>query len=370
MGKRWDGGDVAFQPDTWARVLRVLRPGGFLVAFGGARRFHRLACAIEDAGFELVDGLLWLYGNGFPKGLDVAKAIDKRRDDRSDVYRVTALVARARDAGGRTNAMIDDEFGTRGMAGHWTSLKSQPAVPSNEVWRELKALLRMYPIGPELAGELDEADDLVAAINERKGSYGDAWHAREVTGEMQVWDNRRAVQMTSADGKRRDRAHSLEAQQWEGWNTALKPGWEPIVMARKPTPRTVVETVRLYGTGALNIGACRLPLEVGESEGRWPANVMLDEAAAAMLDAQSGESRGSAVSDHPSESTARTYGKFNRRASSGGYYDEGGASRFFYTAKASSEERDAGCEDLLWRLEPDGHPAPVSIEEWREPEPP
>lgn len=67
MGMDWDGGDVAFQPDTWREVLRVLKPGGYLLAFGGSRTYHRLACAIEDAGFEIRDQIMWIYGSGFPK---------------------------------------------------------------------------------------------------------------------------------------------------------------------------------------------------------------------------------------------------------------------------------------------------------------
>lgn len=77
MGQTWDGGDVAFQPDTWAEVLRVLKPGGHLVAFSGTRTYHRMVCAIEDAGFEVRDQLAWVYGSGFPKSLDVSKQIDK-----------------------------------------------------------------------------------------------------------------------------------------------------------------------------------------------------------------------------------------------------------------------------------------------------
>lgn len=73
MGMKWDGGDVAFQPATWAEVWRVLKPGGFLVAFGGTRTYHRLVCAIEDGGFEVRDMIAWLYGSGFPKGTDKAK---------------------------------------------------------------------------------------------------------------------------------------------------------------------------------------------------------------------------------------------------------------------------------------------------------
>lgn len=67
MGMKWDGGDVAFDPETWRDALRVLKPGGHLLAFGGSRTYHRLACAIEDAGFEIRDQIMWLYGSGFPK---------------------------------------------------------------------------------------------------------------------------------------------------------------------------------------------------------------------------------------------------------------------------------------------------------------
>jgi site-specific DNA-methyltransferase (adenine-specific) len=77
MGKAWDGGDVAFRPETWAAVGACLKPGAHLLAFGGTRTFHRTACAIEDAGFEIRDCVMWLYGSGFPKSHDVAKAIDK-----------------------------------------------------------------------------------------------------------------------------------------------------------------------------------------------------------------------------------------------------------------------------------------------------
>lgn len=77
MGKTWDGGDIALRPETWAEVLRVLRPGAHLLAFGGTRTFHRMACAIEDAGFELRDTVMWIYGSGFPKSHDVSKGIDR-----------------------------------------------------------------------------------------------------------------------------------------------------------------------------------------------------------------------------------------------------------------------------------------------------
>jgi DNA modification methylase len=75
MGKQWDKGVPS--AETWAEVLRVLKPGSFLLAFGGTRTYHRLTCAIEDAGFEIRDCLMWLYGSGFPKSHDISKGIDK-----------------------------------------------------------------------------------------------------------------------------------------------------------------------------------------------------------------------------------------------------------------------------------------------------
>jgi site-specific DNA-methyltransferase (adenine-specific) len=77
MGKAWDGGDIAFRPDVWRHVLRVLKPGGHLLAIGGTRTYHRMVCAIEDAGFEIRDTIMWVYGSGFPKSQNIAKFIDR-----------------------------------------------------------------------------------------------------------------------------------------------------------------------------------------------------------------------------------------------------------------------------------------------------
>jgi site-specific DNA-methyltransferase (adenine-specific) len=78
MGKTWDSTGIAYNVEVWTQCLRVLKPGGHLLAFGGSRTYHRLACAIEDAGFEIRDQIMWVYGSGFPKSLDVSKAIDKQ----------------------------------------------------------------------------------------------------------------------------------------------------------------------------------------------------------------------------------------------------------------------------------------------------
>jgi DNA modification methylase len=94
MGKEWDGGSIAFQPETWAQVYRVLKPGGHMVCFGGTRTAHRMTCAIEDAGFEIRDTLCWLYGTGFPKSLDIGKAIDKAAGTNGKAVAIGAEVRR------------------------------------------------------------------------------------------------------------------------------------------------------------------------------------------------------------------------------------------------------------------------------------
>ena len=79
MGKEWDGGDIAFRKKTWELFMKLLKPGGHLLAFSGSRTYHRMAVAIEDAGFDIRDQIMWLYGSGFPKSLNIGKAIDKKQ---------------------------------------------------------------------------------------------------------------------------------------------------------------------------------------------------------------------------------------------------------------------------------------------------
>jgi hypothetical protein len=261
MGKKWDSTGIAYDVTLWREVLRVLKPGAHLVAFGGTRTYHRMACAIEDAGFEIRDQLAWCYGSGFPKSMDVAKAIDKAtvRDlktgdlvfgkDTAAVYAVTGFIRAARDAAGKSNAEIDALFGLNGMAGHWTSAASQPQVPQWEQWLQIKALLAAS----------DEMDAEVWRLNGRKGKPGEAFELREVVGEHRspvpgLGGERfefttRAITAPATDA----------ARAWQGWCTALKPAWEPIVLARKPLPGTVAENVITFGTGALNVDASRVP---------------------------------------------------------------------------------------------------------------
>lgn len=250
MGKKWDYNVPS--AEIWREALRVLKPGGHLLSFGGTRTYHRMAVNIEDAGFEIRDQIQWLYGSGFPK------------------------------------------------------------------------------------------------------------------------------------------SHNIKEGEFKGWGTALKPANEPICLARKPLEKglTIAENVMKWGTGVLNIDGCRVVMKEGDTssslrpcrmrqdltekkdaifgsendsyknnttgatQGRWPANIILDEVAAEALDEQSGTLKSGAMKHVSSKSLGY------RGNGSGAEWDHnassGGASRFFYVAKASKRERNAGLEGILKRKTNDG----------------
>ena len=295
MGKRWDSTGIAYDVTLWAECMRVLKPGGHLLAFGGSRTYHRLAVAIEDAGFEIRDCIMWLYGSGFPKSHDVSKALDKQAGAEREVVKVVRKT-------------------------HMST------ASTNDGWA-------------------------------RPSHYDDEGNAKTT------------MQITAP-------ATPL-AQQWQGWGTALKPAHEPIVVARKPLHGTVADNVQAWGVGALNIDGCRVGLSDGESapsgsgngsknslysqvqnshgndgnttpaSGRWPANIILDEEAAQMLDEQSGVSKSSVrppLADRENDERGTWQMRPRKTAQVRGYSDSDGASRFFYVAKASKAERKAGLD--------------------------
>jgi DNA modification methylase len=341
MGKGWDGSGIAYSVELWAECLRVLKPGGHLLAFGGTRTYHRMAVAIEDAGFEIRDSIQWVYGSGFPKSLDVSKTIDKQRDDRADIYKVTAWVREARDAAGITNKDIDTAFSTNGMGRHWTDTPptgKQPTVPTLD---QVPQLLQVLGVAAEQVPE--DIRRLLWDLNGKKGQPGENWAKREVVGSKTSGiankDElpRHTIGASKAVQVPITAAATDAAKTWQGWGTALKPAHEPIVLARKPLAGTVAATVLAHGTGALNIDGCRVGSEVRhnasclssgntaapvmtagretagrETAGRWPANIVFDEAAGAELDAQAGTE----------------------------------AARFFYCPKPGKKERNAGLDGL------------------------
>lgn len=314
--------------EQWAaECLRVLKPGGHLLAFGGTRTWHRLTCAIEDAGFEIRDSIAWLYGNGFPKSLDVSKAIDKaqRRD-----YVLAAIDLGLTIPG---NNLHD-----------WTKADHSPG---DKWWNEFR---RVLP-GEDWA-RLERAVVARGTAGLGKGADGPA-HG----GGFKVSYDVTAPATDVAAG-------------WQGWGTALKPAHEPIVVARKPLAGTVAANVLAHGTGALNVDGCRVGTDGGcagagpgpqgavygdglngsfaapvPGLGRWPANVVLDEEQAAELDRQSGTLTSGKIAPHHADNgkSEGTLGAFAGAPGRESYGDSGGASRFFptfrYHPKADRDER-------------------------------
>ena len=326
MGQTWDGGDVAFQPETWAAVLRVLKPGAHLVAFSGTRTYHRMACAIEDAGFEIRDQLAWCYGSGFPKSHDVAKGFDRAAD-----YKLQSAIRRAAVA-----AVEAAGLDLPGNSRHdWTVGEH---APGNKWWAEFQRWL------PGLTDEQRERveGEIVATVRKSAGWFtqGDIYNLRAPA--------------------------TPEAEKWQGWGTALKPAWEPICLARKPLVGTVAANIDAHGTGAINIDGCRIEGEgnktfergagnrsreqyrtgttigaaVPSDLGRWPANIIHDgseEVLAHFPTVASGQPAGVKAGGRKN-----VYGDFAGGIPVTGYGDEGSAARFFYCAKATSDERGEG----------------------------
>lgn len=275
MGKSWDHGVPS--AETWAAIAEHLLPGAHLMAFGGDRTFHRLACAIEDAGLEVRRHWAWCHLQGFPKSLDVSKAIDKAA---GAVREVVGRVDRAPCKGGGENTH-------------------------------------------HAGGDMPGVQDLTVPA-------------------------------------------TPQAQTWDGYGTDTKPALEFITLARKPFRGTVAANCLAHGTGALAIDAARIPTSrkvtyQQNDLGRWPANLLLDDAGAAMLDRQSGDVGGGfGVRGSDAGNTMYGNGSGLKRSTSGqvvGYGDQpSGASRMFhrvetaldaadplvYQPKAATSEREAG----------------------------
>ena len=351
MGKKWDGLPPSLE---WAEACyRVLKPGGHIAAFGGTRTWHRLAAAIEDAGFEMRDSLAWLYGSGFPKSHDVGKAIDKRPGVMHHAEFARHLKERRESAGLSRSDVSERVVGTRtGACWNW----EHHQFPEARWWPALRDLLDMDEArwGPVIA----EAEREV--IQERTMTQGGGTSLQIRMGEV------REVQANITAPA------TPEAERWQGWGTALKPAFEPIVLARKPlAEKTVARNVLAHGTGAINVDACRIgtterPLVVPDrrggnevygdglqgsksagttTTGRWPANVLLDQHAAAWVDEQSGVQKdGVAVNRNKNPDIEKPHTVYGGGWMNGDlpditYGGGGGASRFFYTAKAPKRER-------------------------------
>ena len=386
MGKSWDNSGIAYNVELWSQALRVLKPGGHLLAFGGSRTYHRLASAVEDAGFEIRDQIMYLYGSGFPKSLNVGKAIDKsdaglarrKRDLRFTTWMRGSGLSQ-KDCAKAIRHLAKNDETANAMAQHYYSDKQQPAIPTLDIFD----LLRPYL--PEVPAEIEKM------VRERT-IESENFKNREVVGSRRQRGTPNGVAPfnTASSPVENITAPATEAaKQWQGWGTALKPAHEPIVVARKPLIGTIANNVLTYGTGALNIDGSRVgttdnfdglkgrPItklatrregetneeykdrvleSPGQQEalaklkdlGRWPANVIHDGSEEVL--------EGFPITG-PSKTTLKNpNGKVLTNAFGGfagqpgfidGHNDNGGsASRFFYCAKASKSERNAGLEGL------------------------
>jgi DNA modification methylase len=274
MGKGWDHGVPG--SEFWVEALRVAKPGTHLLAFGGTRTYHRLAVAIEDAGWEIRDCVMWVYGSGFPKSHNVSKGIDKASDFNGEVIGTEKI-----------------DIGIQGGSMH-TGRKT------NVVERKIRKL-------------------------------------------------------------------SPNASKWGGWGTALKPAYEPIIVARKPLTSTVAENVLRHGTGAINVDGCRVGSEerynraagnkangnslnmsrVGMPQdaegqavsGRWPANLIHDGSDEVVgLFPETKTNSGT----YRKNGTAGCFGGARDAGTTVSTGDSGSAARFFYCAKASKSDRGDG----------------------------
>lgn len=293
MDRDWDESGIAFDEEFWSEVRRVLKPGGHVLSFGGARTHHRLMVAIENSGFEIRDTLMWVYASGFPKSHNVNRGIDKElgREDEREV------------------------------------------------------------VGTEQ--RLNEPSGLVKA---GRGSESREKITREITAPA-----------------------SEEAKKWEDWGTALKPCYEPIVLARKPLSEdTIAQNTLKHSTGAINIDGCRMPTDDdtqrqagdrqsdtyeeaggmfkpgkgavsgGHEDGRWPTNFFIGERTSVLLDKQGGKTKSQVRnptgdtqgSDRVAMGEVTTPDTTER-----GYNDSGGISRYFYSPKPHKKEKNIGCED-------------------------
>ena len=307
MGKKWDSTGIAYNVELWKKAMRVLKPGGFLLAFGGTRTYHRIACAIEDAGFFIKDCIMWLYGSGFPKSMALDKSIEGKL--------------------------------TTGSANK-TQFKN-------------------------LSGELVD-----------RGNYGYA--------KMQNEQGNRPADYNLIEEKRLDKLNPTTelAKKYSGWGTCLKPAYEPIIVAQKPTEGSITDNVIKYGVGGMNIDECRIGLKDNETKkggfgqaktgfqkgignsgdedykcewkedtsGRFPANVIHDgseEATKDMPESKGASSQNNFSNGHIYRGQSLQESKTSLNGFREWYNDEGSAARYFYCAKASSKDRDEGLDKFV-----------------------
>jgi DNA modification methylase len=350
MGKKWDY-DVPSQ-EIWKECLRVLKPGGYLLSFAGTRTQHRMAVRIEDAGFEIRDMIAWVYGSGFPKSLNIGKAVDKL-GGRCLGEEIGNIIKTKRIELGYSTIKLAEIGGFYGNTNHGGTVSNWETGRGSITPEQFNKLIEILGL---------ENEPVIATERELLGKS--KFGASSIYGS-EIYNNRE-------NGKEIDITKGTS--EWEGWGTALKPALEPITVARKPlSEKTVAENVLKWGTGGINIDGSRVGTEVmnnapagnkagGNSlnmsavgmpqdadgttaTGRFPANLIHDGSDEVVgLFPNSSKGWGKATNSENSKDNSM----FGIGGVNANRYDMGGtsASRFFYCAKASKSERNRGCEGL------------------------
>lgn len=289
MGKTWDTGETAFDPAFWVEVLRVLKPGGHLIAFGGTRTYHRLVCAIEDAGFEVRDQLAWLFGSGFPKSHSISKAIDKAAGAHREVVGRHVQSKQQRTNGTSLNVARDLERGGKTLA--WQHDITAPATDEARQWEGWGTALK--PAHEPILLARKPINGTVAANVLQHG-----------TGALNVDGCR--IGIDEAERETIDSRSGAFAGRSDGWGQV---GFRP-------------EGERFKSHG----------------QGRWPANVLHDGSAEVVEAFPDTDSGGGPAVGTP-RSKVNTYGDPTVSLTPPKGANSGSAARFFYSSKAGADDR-------------------------------
>ena len=247
MWKWWDNSWIAFQKETWKKCLEVLKPWWYLLAFGGSRTYHRIACAIEDAWFEIRDCIMWLYGSWFPKSMNIWLAIDKRWA--TSISRFWGYLRGVLKERNMTYSDLAKHFPSKTW---WIT----GCVHNRIEWKNMPTLEQFNKICEILDLPFDKLEEAEREV---------IWSKKtNLTVYQNIWDRNISWEVDIT-------APSTElAKQRAWWGTALKPSYEPIIVARKPCEWSCTDNVIKYWVGWINIDECRVWWEWG----RFPANTI------------------------------------------------------------------------------------------------
>ena len=319
MNKSWDNSGIAFQKETWRKCHDALKSGGYMLVFGGSRTFHRIACAIEDAGFEIRDTIMWLYGSGFPKSMDISKQIDKRGGKSTSwfgEYLKNVLKERNMTQSDLSKHFLSKNGGITGCVHNWVEGKNMPTV------KQFNKICEILDLPFE---KMKEAE-------------------REVIGKKEYTDNKNIMSVSNYNGERIHLDITIPstdlAKQWDGWGTNLKPSFEPIIVARKPLNDSLVNNIIENGVGGINIDECRVELN-GDKKTRSGCKTREDSISHLKFRANQVNKEDNSKGRFPSN-TILTYDDSDFDEVCGGLGDEGSASRYFYCAKTSKRDRNEG----------------------------